>query len=101
MTWAGNHGLKVIVDLHGGDPEDPVAKAEFREIKDRVMFDVSLSSHCNDLNLYAVVSQRQSGEARSYEAMWHRYKRRVILAMSSQAFAQLVSICKPVSLTPR
>ena len=36
-------GMRVIVDLHGGDPEDPIAKAEFREIKDKVMFDVSLS----------------------------------------------------------
>ncbi|KLO09332.1 general substrate transporter [Schizopora paradoxa] len=67
-------GMAVIVDLHGGDPEDPNAKAEFREIKDRVMF------------------ERQSGESRSYKQMWTRYKRRVLLAMSSQAFAQLNGI---------
>ena len=34
--------------------------------------------------------QRESGEGRTYEAMWRRYKRRILLAMSSQAFAQLV-----------
>lgn len=35
--------------------------------------------------------QRNSGEARTYAMMWRKYKRRVLLAMSSQAFAQLVS----------
>ena len=34
-------GMKVIADLHGGDPEDLIAKAEFQEIKDRVIFEVS------------------------------------------------------------
>lgn len=33
--------MQVITDLHGGDPEDMSAKAEFQEIKDRVNFDVS------------------------------------------------------------
>lgn len=33
-------GMRVIVDLHGGDPEDLQAKAEFQEIKDRVIFEV-------------------------------------------------------------
>jgi hypothetical protein len=32
--------MRVIVDLHGGDPEDLVAKAEFQEIKDRVISEV-------------------------------------------------------------
>lgn len=67
-------GMRVLADLHGGDPEDMVAKAEFQEIKDRV------------------TAERESGEARSYAVMWRRYKRRVLLAMSSQAFAQLVSL---------
>ncbi|KAI0274743.1 general substrate transporter [Gloeopeniophorella convolvens] len=67
-------GMRVIADLHGGDPEDLVAKAEFREIKERVMF------------------ERENGEDRTYEAMWKRYKRRILLAMSSQAFAQLNGI---------
>ncbi len=33
-------GMRVISDLHGGDPEDLLAKAEFQEIKDRVIFEV-------------------------------------------------------------
>lgn len=36
------------------------------------------------------VRQRELGEGRSYATMWKKYKRRVLLAMSSQAFAQLV-----------
>ncbi|KAH9846809.1 general substrate transporter [Lenzites betulinus] len=67
-------GMRVIADLHGGDPEDLVAKAEFQEIKDRVIF------------------ERESGEGRTYAVMWKRYKKRVLLAMSSQAFAQLNGI---------
>ncbi|KIO08375.1 hypothetical protein M404DRAFT_22951 [Pisolithus tinctorius Marx 270] len=65
-------GMRVIVNLHGGDPNDIVAKAEFQEIKDKVM--------------------EERGESRSYATMWKRYKRRVLLAMSSQAFAQLNGI---------
>ena len=33
--------MQVIADLHGGDTEDLVARAEFQEIKERVLFDVS------------------------------------------------------------
>lgn len=33
-------GMQVLADLHGGDPEDLIAKAEFQEIKDRVIFEV-------------------------------------------------------------
>jgi len=36
--------MRVLVDLHGGDPEDLVAKAEFHEIKERVISEVMLSS---------------------------------------------------------
>ncbi|EGO30946.1 hypothetical protein SERLADRAFT_455336 [Serpula lacrymans var. lacrymans S7.9] len=67
-------GMQVIVDLHGGDPTDVVAQAEYQEIKDKVM------------------SERESGEPRTYAVMWKKYKRRVLLAMSSQAFAQLNGI---------
>lgn len=35
--------MRVIVDLHGGDPEDLVAKAEFHEIKERVNSEVMRS----------------------------------------------------------
>jgi hypothetical protein len=34
-------GLRVIADLHGGDPDNPVALAEFQEIKEKVKEDVS------------------------------------------------------------
>ncbi|KAE9408206.1 general substrate transporter [Gymnopus androsaceus JB14] len=67
-------GMRILVDLHGGDPEDPTAIAEFKEIKDRV------------------IEERDSGASRSYVEMWKKYKRRVLLAMSSQAFAQLNGI---------
>lgn len=33
-------GLRVIVDLHGGDETNEQAQAEYQEIKDRVMFEV-------------------------------------------------------------
>lgn len=34
-------GMQVIADLHGGDLEDVSAKAEFQEIRNRVISDVS------------------------------------------------------------
>jgi hypothetical protein len=47
--------MRVIVDLHGGDPEDLVAKAEFHEIKDRVISEVMISlrevTACTELSL--------------------------------------------------
>ncbi|KAJ6622568.1 general substrate transporter [Mycena sp. CBHHK59/15] len=73
-TDKDEQGMKVLVDLHGGDPRDAGAKAEFQEIKDKVLM------------------ERNSGDGRSYGAMWRRYKRRILLAMSSQAFAQLNGI---------
>jgi len=33
--------MRVIADLHGGDENDPVAVAEYEEIKDKVLEDVS------------------------------------------------------------
>jgi hypothetical protein len=33
-------GMKVICDLHGGDPHDPTARTEFHEIKEVVLRDV-------------------------------------------------------------
>ncbi|GLB38765.1 putative major facilitator superfamily, sugar transporter (TC 2.A.1.1) family protein [Lyophyllum shimeji] len=73
-TDKDDEGLRVLADLHGGDIDNPVANAEFREIKEKVLF------------------ERQSGEGRSYAMLWRKYKRRVLLAMSSQAFAQLNGI---------
>ena len=82
--------MRVLVDLHGGDPDDVLAKAEYTEIKERVMFEVGkLFLKCTLVLLTR--PQRESGEGRTYAVMWKRYKRRVLLAMSSQAFAQLVS----------
>lgn len=80
--------MRVIVDLHGGDPEDLTAKAEFHEIKERVTSEVMVFSR--DHLCVLICLQRESGEDRTYEAMWRKYKRRILLAMSSQAFAQLV-----------
>ncbi|KAJ7169771.1 general substrate transporter [Mycena filopes] len=73
-TDKDDEGMRVIADLHGGDPGNSVAIAEFEEIKEKVQ------------------EERDSGEARTYAMMWRRYKRRVLLAMSSQAFAQLNGI---------
>ena len=44
-TDRDSEGMRVIADLHGGDLDDPIAKAEFREIKDKVVADV-----CDFLN---------------------------------------------------
>ena len=64
----------MIANLHGGgDTSNEKARAEFREIK---------------LN---VLLMRSEGE-RTYAEMWRRYKRRLLIAMSSQAFAQMNGI---------
>ncbi|GAA5828737.1 hypothetical protein JCM5353_002873 [Sporobolomyces roseus] len=69
-----DEGMGVLADLHGdGDPEDERAREEFREIKD------------------SVFQERTMGD-RSYKAMWKRYRGRVLLAVSAQAFAQLNGI---------
>ncbi|TFK30763.1 sugar transporter STP1 [Coprinopsis marcescibilis] len=74
-TSRDDEGLGVIADLHGGGNSDhPMVRAEYDEIREKVR------------------QERQSGENRSYSAMWSRYKKRVLLAMSSQAFAQLNGI---------
>lgn len=36
-------GMRVIADLHGGDPEDELAKAEYQEIRDKVLAEVCRS----------------------------------------------------------
>jgi hypothetical protein len=36
--------MRVIADLHGGDPESLLAKAEFQEIKDKVTFEVGFQA---------------------------------------------------------
>ncbi|KAF8594102.1 MFS general substrate transporter, partial [Ceratobasidium sp. AG-I] len=62
-----DEGRRVISDLHGGDPDDIKAMAEYNEIKDMVEKD------------------RLAGD-RSYLSMWRRHKWRVWTAMSSQAW---------------
>ena len=37
-----SEGLRVIVDLHGGDEQNEMAQAEYTEIKDGVMFEVKM-----------------------------------------------------------
>ncbi|KAF6766520.1 hypothetical protein DFP72DRAFT_22360 [Ephemerocybe angulata] len=68
-------GLKVIADLHGdGNAADPLVRMEYDEIMEKVR------------------EEQDSGVERTYSTMWRQYKRRVLLAMSSQAFAQLNGI---------
>jgi hypothetical protein len=67
-------GIVVIANLYGkGDIHNSKAKAEYREIKMNVLL------------------QRQEGE-RSYSDMFKRYYKRVFIAMSAQALAQLNGI---------
>lgn len=67
-------GMVVIANLYGqGDIHNPKARDEYREIKMNVLL------------------QRQEGE-RSYSDMFKRYNKRVFIAMSAQALAQLNGI---------
>jgi hypothetical protein len=66
-------GMIVIAMLHGGDVSSPIARDEYRDIKMNIL------------------RERAEGE-RSYEEMFRRYGRRLLIAMSSQAFAQLNGI---------
>lgn len=67
-------GLLVLGNLHGGgNVNHSEAQKEFRDIKESVLL------------------ERLEGE-RTYKYMWKRYKKRVLIAMSSQAFAQLNGI---------
>ncbi|KAL5600979.1 hypothetical protein BROUX41_005812 [Berkeleyomyces rouxiae] len=67
-------GIVVIANLYGGgDIQNAKAVEEFREIKKDVLI------------------QRQEGE-RTYTEMFRKYSRRVLIAMSAQALAQLNGI---------
>ncbi|EEH43252.2 uncharacterized protein PADG_08072 [Paracoccidioides brasiliensis Pb18] len=67
-------GMVVIANLYAeGDLHNDKARQEYREIK------------------MGVLLQRQEGE-RSYAEMFRRYGKRVFIAMSAQAFAQLNGI---------
>lgn len=39
-TGKDTAGMQVIADLHGGDPTNEIALAEFQEIKDKVQEEV-------------------------------------------------------------
>ena len=64
--------MRILADFHNGDLDDPITKEEFRIIKE------------------AVIKDRLVPD-RSYKALWTRYRSRVLIAMSSQALAQMVS----------
>jgi len=67
-------GMIVIAMLHGGgDVTSEIARDEYREIKRNILI------------------QRTEGE-RSYGEMFRRYRSRLLIAMSSQAFAQMNGI---------
>ncbi|QQK42748.1 Sugar/inositol transporter [Penicillium digitatum] len=67
-------GMVVIANLYGeGDLLNDKARQEYRDIKMNVLV------------------QRQEGE-RSYSDMFRRYRKRVLIAMSAQALAQLNGI---------
>ncbi|QSZ32771.1 hypothetical protein DSL72_002350 [Monilinia vaccinii-corymbosi] len=67
-------GMVVIANLYGGgDIHNQKAREEYREIKMNVLM------------------ARQEGE-KSYKDMFRRYRTRVFIAMSAQAFAQLNGI---------
>ncbi|KAF3941230.1 hypothetical protein ABW19_dt0206720 [Dactylella cylindrospora] len=67
-------GLIVLANLHGGgDTYNERVRQEFQEIKESVLI------------------HRMEGD-RSYKAMFKQYSRRVFIAMSAQAFAQLNGI---------
>ncbi|KAL1978818.1 hypothetical protein VTN31DRAFT_1677 [Thermomyces dupontii] len=73
-TDRDEEGMIVIANLYGGgDIHNDKARQEYREIKMNVLI------------------QRQEGE-RSYYEMFRRYHRRVFIAMSAQALAQLNGI---------
>lgn len=66
--------MRVLADLRGeGDPESEEARQEFREIKESVLI------------------ERAAGK-RTYTKLWKLYKYRVLIALSSQLFAQLNGI---------
>lgn len=67
-------GMRVLADLHGGgNPREPRARLEFREIKENVLY------------------MRSQGD-RSYSTMWKKYRYRTWIACSTQMFAQLNGI---------
>lgn len=69
--------MRVLADLHGnGDPRSRKAKREYREIKGNVL----------------TTREEEKDKGRGYLEMWRRYKKRTLIACSSQMGAQLNGI---------
>lgn len=69
--------MRVLADLHGnGDARNRKARREYREIKTNVI----------------VVREEEREKGRGYGEMWRRYKKRTLIACSSQMCAQLNGI---------
>lgn len=72
-----NEAMRVLADLHGnGDPRSRKARREYREIKENVLD----------------VREEEKDKGRGYKEMWRRYKKRTLIACSSQMGAQLNGI---------
>lgn len=83
-------GLRVIADLHGGDPSEKRAIEEYKSIKENVFQGV----RPRDTRRY-LITQRAT-DVKTYAQMWSKYRYRVLIAMSSQLFAQLVRTTAPL-----
>lgn len=53
----------MIADLHGGDLDDIVAKAEFQEIKDRVMLEVRPNIEYSGLSMILLFNSAKAVKA--------------------------------------
>jgi hypothetical protein len=82
--------LQVLADLHGGDLNNSIAQAEFKEIRAKVILEACFCpfSLLDTFNLE--MSQRESGGGRSYRTMWNKYSR----CVASYVLAGICSTCK-------
>ncbi len=56
-TDKDDEGLRILADLHGGDLDNVVARAEYQEIKDKVIMEVR-TSRLNNLSLTRTLVER-------------------------------------------
>ncbi len=56
-TDKDDEGLRILADLHGGDLNNVVARAEYQEIKDKVIMEVR-TSRLNNLSLIRTLVER-------------------------------------------
>lgn len=52
--------MRILADLHGGDLDNAVARAEFREIKDKIILEVRQSALL--LSALLMIPSQHSGE---------------------------------------